>query len=88
MLTFALPAMPAIRKNSNIVTFKNAETGIKQTFYLTSESRKKFKDVGKKRRTIISIVKDRIDREQRRGVIDRSILWSGCTVLLWRIGST
>ena len=80
--------MLAIRKNSNIVIFKNAETGIKQTLYLTPESRKKFKDVRKRRRTIISIVKDGIDRGQRRGVIDRSILWSGCAVLLWRIGST
>jgi len=45
--------MPTIRKNSNIVTFKNAETGIRETLYLTPESCKKFKDVGKRRRTII-----------------------------------
>jgi len=45
--------MPAIRKNSNIVTFKNAETGIRETLYLTPESHRKFKDIGKRRRTII-----------------------------------
>jgi len=45
--------MPAIRKNSNIVTFKNAETGIRETLYLIPESCRKFKDVGKRRRTII-----------------------------------
>jgi len=45
--------MPAIRKNSNIVTFKNAETGIRETLYLTLESHRKFKDVGKRRKTII-----------------------------------
>ena len=45
--------MPAIRKNSNIVTFKNAETGIRETLYLTPESHRKFKDVGKRRRTVI-----------------------------------
>jgi len=42
-----------IRKNSNIVTFKNAETGIKKTLYLTSKSHKKFKDARKRKRTII-----------------------------------
>jgi len=45
--------MPAIKKNSNIVTFKNAETGIRETLYLTPESCRKFKDVGKRRKTII-----------------------------------
>jgi len=45
--------MPAIRKNSNIVTFTNAETGIRETLYFTLESHKKFKDVGKRRRTVI-----------------------------------
>jgi len=45
--------MPAIRKNSNIVTFKNAKTGIRETLYLTPESHRKFKDIGKRRKTII-----------------------------------
>lgn len=53
MLTFCPQAMPAIRKNNNIVTFKNAETGIRETLYLTPESRRKFKDVGKRRRAVI-----------------------------------
>jgi len=48
--------MPAIRKNSNIVTFKNAETGIRETLYLTPKSHRKFKDVGKRRRTIIPML--------------------------------
>jgi len=45
--------MPTIRKNSNIVTFTNAETGVRKTLYLTPESHRKFKDVGKRRRTVI-----------------------------------
>ena len=45
--------MPAIRKNSNIVIFTNAETGVRKTLYLTSKSHRKFKDVGKRRRTVI-----------------------------------
>jgi len=53
VLTFAPQAMPAIRKNSNIVTFTNAETGVREILYLTPESRRKFKDVGKRRRTVI-----------------------------------
>jgi len=48
--------MPAIRKNSNIVTFKNTETGIRETLYLTLESHRKFKDVGKRRRIIIPML--------------------------------
>jgi len=45
--------MPTIRKNSNIVTFTNTETGVRETLYLTLESHKKFKDIGKRRRTVI-----------------------------------
>ena len=45
--------MPTIRKNSNIVTFTNAETGVRKTLYLTPENHRKFKDVGKRRRTVI-----------------------------------
>jgi len=47
--------MPAIRKNSNIVTFTNTETGVRETLYLTPESHRKFKDVGKRKRTVIPI---------------------------------
>jgi len=47
--------MPAIRKNSNIVIFTNAETGVRKTLYLTSKSHRKFKDFGKRRRTVIPI---------------------------------
>jgi len=49
------PSYACHQKNSNIVTFKNTETGIRETLYLTSESCRKFKDVGKRRRIIISM---------------------------------
>ena len=29
-----------------------------------------------------------MDRGQRRGVINRIILWNGCAILLWKIDST
>ena len=37
---------------------------------------------------LMASVKDRMDGGQRSGVIDRSILQNGCTILLQRIDST
>jgi len=43
----------AIRKNSNIVTFTNTKTSVRETLYLTPESHRKFKDIEKRRKIII-----------------------------------
>jgi len=76
VLTFAPQAMPTIRKNSNIITFTNAETGVRETLYLTPESHRKFKDVRKKRRTVIPMSipppKPRIlSKEESRALVEK-----------------
>ena len=49
MLTFATQAMPATRKNTNIIFAKNEVTGERETFKLSSNAREMFKNVGKRR---------------------------------------
>jgi len=49
VLTFATQAMPAIRKNTNIIFAKNEVTGERETFKLSSTVQEKFKNVGKRR---------------------------------------
>ena len=82
--------MPAIRKNSNIVTFKNAETGIRETLYLTPESRRKFKDVGKRRRTIIPMPipppKPRIlSKEESKALVEKHEKRAARQALLYKV---
>jgi len=48
-LNFATQAMPAIRKNTNIIFAKNEVTGEKETFKISSAIWGKFKNVGKMR---------------------------------------
>ena len=49
MLTFAIQAMPVIRKNTKIIFGKNKVTGEKETFKLSFTVREMFKNVGKRR---------------------------------------
>ena len=49
MLTFATQAMPAIRKNTNIIFAKNEVTKERETFKLSSTAREMFKNIGKRR---------------------------------------
>ena len=49
MVTFATQAMPAIRKNTNIIFAKNEVTRERETFKLSSTAREMFKNIGKRR---------------------------------------
>jgi len=49
VLTFATQAMPAIRKNTNIIFAKNEVTGERETFKISSVIQQKFKNIGKRR---------------------------------------
>ena len=49
VFTFATQAMPAIRKNTNIIFAKNEVTGERETFKLSSTTWEMFKNVGKRR---------------------------------------
>jgi len=82
--------MPAIRKNSNIVIFKNAETGIRETLYLTPKSCRKFKDVGKRRRTIIPMPilspKPRIlSKEESKALVEKHEKHAARQALLYQV---
>jgi len=82
--------MPAIRKNSNIVTFKNAETSIREILYLIPESHRKFKDVGKRRRTIIPILilppKPRIlSKEELKALVEKHEKHTTRQALLYQV---
>jgi len=82
--------MLAIRKNSNIVTFKNTKTGIRETLYFTPKSCRKFKDVGKRRRTIIPMPilspKSRIlSKEESKALVEKHEKRTTRQALLYKV---